>query len=163
MGQRGPAPKPTPLRILHGDRRDRINESEPKPTPRDRPPSCPSHLKGDARKLWRRLAPELHRKQLLTDWDLQMLEAWCVQYAIARRAEAEWAQDGYAVTIRSYRGQRVKHPALQTMRDAATVMLSISKRFGFTPADRAGISMPEVGEGEATDLMTPKRVRTRAP
>lgn len=26
MGKRGPAPKPTALRVLHGDRKDRIND-----------------------------------------------------------------------------------------------------------------------------------------
>jgi hypothetical protein len=31
MGKRGPVAKPTSLRILHGDRKDRINTSEPVP------------------------------------------------------------------------------------------------------------------------------------
>jgi hypothetical protein len=31
MGKRGPAAKPTKLRVLHGDRADRINADEPEP------------------------------------------------------------------------------------------------------------------------------------
>jgi hypothetical protein len=31
MGKRGPAPKPTNLRVLHGEKPYRINQAEPKP------------------------------------------------------------------------------------------------------------------------------------
>ena len=151
------------MRVLHGDRKDRINDNEPRPRPREKPPSCPSHLKGEARREWRRRASDLFAKGLLTDWDLQLFEQWCIQCHVYHQAYDAWARDDFAPTIESYRGQRVKHPALQSMRDAAATMLSISKRFGFTPADRAGIDMPEIPDGEALELMTPTRVRDPRP
>jgi P27 family predicted phage terminase small subunit len=163
MGERGPPRKPTPLRLLHGEQKDRINRSEPKPEPRDRPPSCPSYLKGEGRNEWRRRAPDLHQKGLLTDWDLPLFEQWCIQVQVKHQAYTEWAADGFAATVTGYRGGTIKHPALQAMRDAATTMLSISKRFGFTPSDRAGIEMPKVPSGRRQELETPQRVMTRNP
>ncbi len=163
MGERGPAPRPNNVRHLHGEQKDRINENTPKPEPRERPPSCPSYLKGEARREWRRRAPELHRKGLLTDWDLRMFEQWCIQVQIYHQAYGEWAEADFAATVAGYRGGAVKHQALQSMRDAATTMLSISKRFGFTPSDRAGIEMPKVPSGRRQELETPRRVLTRDP
>jgi hypothetical protein len=50
MGKRGPAPKPTNLRLLHGDRRDRINTSEPLPA--DGIPVCPKSAPDVVREVW---------------------------------------------------------------------------------------------------------------
>jgi hypothetical protein len=41
MGKRGAAPKPTNLRILHGEKRYRINRDEVKPPVQS--PTCPEH------------------------------------------------------------------------------------------------------------------------
>ncbi|MFD7319546.1 hypothetical protein ACFV9D_00420 [Streptomyces sp. NPDC059875] len=56
-GRRGPAPKPTALRVLHGDRKDRINTGEPQPDEGEITP--PVWLSNGALEVWRILADEL--------------------------------------------------------------------------------------------------------
>lgn len=53
MGRRGPAAKPTQLRILHGDRKDRINDGEP--VPPEAEVACPDWASDPARAIWERL------------------------------------------------------------------------------------------------------------
>ena len=68
MGARGPAPKPTALKVLDGNPRHRpINRSEPRPRPVA--PKCPSWLDAEAKREWRRIAPALERIGLLTEID----------------------------------------------------------------------------------------------
>lgn len=69
MGKRGPAPKPTGLRVLHGDRADRINRDEPQPDEGDVQP--PAWLGEAALEVWHTLADELTAKGVLTAWDVE--------------------------------------------------------------------------------------------
>ncbi len=55
MGKRGPVSKSTGLRILHGDRKDRINTHEPVPPAEAVTPS--DWLSDKARAIWEWLAP----------------------------------------------------------------------------------------------------------
>ncbi len=75
MGRRGPPPKPTALRVLHGDRKDRINTSEPSPAAAEVRP--PDWLGGEALGVWRRLAPDLERKGVLSAWDVEAFAVYC--------------------------------------------------------------------------------------
>ena len=142
FGRKRTRAKSAGLKVLHGTERRYINRHEPRPDPLLSPPEAPKHLQGDARSAWKRLAPQLHAKGLLTSWDLALFEAYCTAYQLHRVAQRELEADGGAVTVR-YGGRRAKHPALQIIRDAAATMLSISKRFGLTPADRADIRVQE--------------------
>jgi len=55
MGARGAKPKPTALKVLHGDRPDRINHAEP--IPPENEVTAPEDLSDDARAAWDQLAP----------------------------------------------------------------------------------------------------------
>ena len=57
LGERGLEPKPTALRVLHGDRKDQINNAEPIPPGAEFIP--PEELSDVARAVWGRLAPSL--------------------------------------------------------------------------------------------------------
>lgn len=75
MGKRGPEPKPTALRVLHGDRKDRINDAEPvAPEVEVRPPE---ELSDEAREIWTRLAPSLIAVGVLTVWDIDAFQITC--------------------------------------------------------------------------------------
>lgn len=68
MGRRGPAPKPTELKRLQGNPgKRRLNDSEPRPVATL--PRCPSHLTGEAKAEWRRVARGLYEAGLLTQVD----------------------------------------------------------------------------------------------
>ncbi len=155
------------MNVYQHIRRDRVagaavNDWEPIPTPPDRPPACPRHLVGAARTAWRRLAPALHAKGLLTRWDVELLASYCVALMQERHAFEEWEDDGFAVTITTAQG-RIRHPALAAMREAHATMLSISKRFGFMPSDRAGIRNPERPKASKDAILRPRRVHDPEP
>jgi len=72
----GRKPKPTHLKILEGEKnKDRINTSEPKPTPIA--PDCPKFLKGEAKKEWHRVKSQLESLGLLTQIDGTAFAAYC--------------------------------------------------------------------------------------
>jgi P27 family predicted phage terminase small subunit len=139
MGERGPKGKPTELRILHGDRDDRINRAEPKPDAGEVKP--PYRLRRPAAAVWRRLAPDLIAKKVLTPWDIDQFAVYCDAVATYRECRDLLDEEGY--TARGSAGGVVKNPHWQIMRDAASIMTSVGSRFGLTPADRSHIVAPE--------------------
>ena len=82
----GRKPKPTHLKLLEGEpNRNRINFDEPKFKPKA--PKCPSWLSPEAKREWRRLAPELERLGLLTGADMAMFASYC-----SAVGKLEWAE-----------------------------------------------------------------------
>lgn len=138
MGERGPKGKPTELRILQGDREDRINRLEPKPDDStDIKP--PYRLRRPAAAIWRRLAPDLIAKRVLTAWDVDQFAVFCDAAATYREAREFLDTEGY--TAQGSAGGVIKSPYWQIARDAASIMTSVGARFGLTPSDRAGLSV----------------------
>jgi len=132
MGKRGPAPAPTPLKILKGTRTDRINFRSPVPALGE--VRCPQWLPAGAKAVWRREAPDLVAKDVLTPWDVEMFARWCVLVALSRQLIVTIEAEGLVVP-----GERgnVKNPACQLLRDCTAQMVTIGARFGRTPSDRA--------------------------
>lgn len=150
MGRRGPAPKPTVLRVLHGDRPDRINNAEPvAPT---LPVEAPDWLSSDARAVWDRYAPSLIRRGVLTLWDVDAFAICC--NALVRYREAQQLVDASSILI-GVVGRLEPNPALRVLRDAEDVFLRYAARFGLTPADRQQIKTEVVGDASGgADLLT---------
>lgn len=137
MGKRGPAPKPTSLRVLEGGHPERINRKEPKPADVAIAPTQP--LTAYAQEAWDRLAPDLTAKKVLTGWDCQAFTAYCVAAGTFREA-SEHLQT-YGLTGRGAAGGEIKSPYWQIMRDSIGVMVTVGGRFGLTPSDRAQLSI----------------------
>jgi P27 family predicted phage terminase small subunit len=135
--------KPTNLKILHGDRKDRINTHEPKPATRE--VVCPDWLSDHGRETWDRLAPDLIAKGVLTFWDVDRFADFCWARALSKEAMDEVERRGLIVT--GDKGVQVKNPAIQVVRDAFREMATIAARFGLTPSDRARLSV----DGEESD------------
>lgn len=133
MGTRGPAPKPTALRVLHGDRPARTNRSEPRPVERDF--DAPEWLVDYALETWERLAPELKRLGVLKWTDADAFAGYCVAVARLREATAVLASDG--LTIASPTGNVSKHPAATVANEATTQIRTLGTHFGLTPSGRA--------------------------
>jgi P27 family predicted phage terminase small subunit len=150
MGKRGPAPKPTVLRVLHGDRKDRINQGEPQPSGGEVVPT--EELEGAARRAWDRIAPDLVRQGVLTAWDAQAFTTYCQM--IAHYQEASRCLEAEGMTARGAAGGVIKSPYWQIMRDAVAVMTTIGGRFGLTPSDRAQLSLGDKGEQPNADLLS---------
>lgn len=137
MGKRGPAPKPTNLRLLHGDRKDRINTDEPQP--RDGVPQCPPECSDEVRAIWDYTVVELAAMRLATPADRDALVAYCEAVVTHRRASEVMAKS--SVLIRGLHGGLVRNPAVQIQRDAAMVMRAFAQEFGLTPSARSQIVM----------------------
>jgi P27 family predicted phage terminase small subunit len=137
MGKRGPAPKPTELRILHGDRKDRINHGEPKP--RVKLPEPPIDMSDEALEIWIYTLKELSYMRVVTAADRDALVAYCEAVALHRKASRALAEG--EVLIDGQRGNLVRNPAIQIQRDAASMMKSYAAEFGLTPRARSEFSI----------------------
>ncbi|MEU2450067.1 phage terminase small subunit P27 family [Streptomyces sp. NPDC012765] len=146
MGRRGPAPKPTALRVLHGDRADRINRDEPRPS--ELGIEAPDWLSDPALEVWETLAGDLVDKGVLTAWDVEAFANWCDAVARRRDAAGHVAEEG-AVTEQpvfnkngEQTGVRLAKSAWLLALDAADAQVQrYGARFGLTPSDRAQLKI----------------------
>jgi P27 family predicted phage terminase small subunit len=144
VGKRGPAPKPTSLRVLHGDRKDRINTNEPVPAASEI--TAPDWLSDKASAIWDRLVPSLTARKVLTSWDVDAFAVLCE--ALARYATATQLVNGSALLVPGP-GGLVPNPALKVQADAERVFLTYAARFGLTPSDRQAIKAEVGGHGDS--------------
>ena len=146
MGQRGPKPKPTKLRILHGDRPDRINADEP-PAPTEKP-VFPSQVDDpELREVWDYTMAQLGAMGIASAADRDALLCFCQAVVVHRAASAATARDGVMLSHTDADGsvRQVRHPALAAQRDAATLIARFAGHFGLSPSARS-----EINKGAAT-------------
>jgi P27 family predicted phage terminase small subunit len=139
MGRRGPRPAPTAAKRERGVRPDRINPAEPVPS--GRVPSCPGWLSPEARGVWRRLAPDLYRRGVLTAWDVDVFAFYCDLVVQAARARDLL---GPALLVQGRRDGLVTNPAWRIYRDAVQQMLALAREFGLTPSARSELRLTEL-------------------
>lgn len=158
-GKGGQPRKPTALRVLHGDREDRMPVDEPVPDEADvrRPASLPPR----ASEVWDTIAPDLIRKHVLTAWDVDLLAAFCAAVIVNRDAAAELEENGVkcSTVVRELADGTLiydlrRNPAWQAFRESASTMATIGGRFGLSPADRAGLSIGTAEDDDTDDLLT---------
>lgn len=148
MGARGPAPKPTRLRVLHGDHPERVNRSEPRPA--SLPVHKPPYLSDIAGQKWDELAPHLESMGIMSACDGDLLAAYCECYARWRRLAEQVATspptysrrgrlsaDGTAEQV------TVRNPAWSQVRDAEAALRVLAREFGFTPSARSGLRVEQ--------------------
>lgn len=141
MGRRGPAAKPTKLKLLQGTHRpDRAPANEP--APETQAPSCPSWLHAEAKREWRRLLPELETLGLVAVVDRAALAAYCQAYATWWRMERDLDEHG-ETQINSRSGLESARPQVGMRDRALAQMKAFLVEFGLTPAARSRVSVPE--------------------
>lgn len=137
MGRRGTKPAPNHIKLVQGTEERYLNRNEPVPSDRaDIVP--PKDLPEEAAAVWKRLAPDLVDKHVLTAWDVDQFAAYCV--AVAQYNECR-ERMGDQYVVEGSMGQMVKSPYWTQMNEALQQMLRLSSRFGLTPADRAGLTI----------------------
>ena len=141
MGRRGPAPTPTNIVRLRGNPGKRPLSKE-EPQPRRSRPSCPRWLKGEARKEWNRVVPELDRLGLLTVVDRAALVTYCQAWARWVDAEANIEQYGSVLKAKKSEYFQVS-PYITISKQSALLVKAFCQEFGLTPASRTRISVPE--------------------
>ena len=148
MGERGPAPKPTRLKLLEGNPGKRaLPKNEPRPELGA--PDMPEWLPEDAKDEWQRVAPELSRLGLLARIDGTSLAAYCEAFSRWKQAVEIMARDG--VTFVTSAGYVAQHPAVGIANKAMAEMLKFGREFGLTPSSRGRMSLP--GEKPEADPM----------
>lgn len=112
---------PTAVKRLNGNPGKRpLPENEPEP---DRtPPTCPAWLTAEAKREWRRVAPELERLGLLTCVDGAALASYCQSYARYVQADKQCKVN-----------EACKHLAF---------VKAFCTEFGLTPSSRGRMSIP---------------------
>jgi P27 family predicted phage terminase small subunit len=138
MGQRGPHPKPTNLRLLHGDRPDRINTDEP--IPEQGIPECPASVTDPiVREVWGYTVKQLTAMRCITMADRDTLLCYCEAVAIHRKASVILAKTSLLVRSKTDGDVLVRNPAIQAQRDAALLVSRYAQHFGLSPSARSEI------------------------
>jgi P27 family predicted phage terminase small subunit len=143
MGRRGPAPKPTELRLLHGDRRSRINTAEPRP--RDLAPERPRWLTPTAVEEWDRVAPDLVAMGTVKAVDATALGCYCEAVARLRAGLAALAEFGLVLVDAD--GVPHRNPASGMVRDASNEVRLWAREFGLTPSARSPLKVDVAHHG----------------
>lgn len=148
MGRRGPAPKPTNLKLIQGTyRKDRDQANEL--SPEVGAPSCPSWLSREAKREWKRIVPELEQQSLLTRIDRAALAAYCEAYAEWWEMEREIRKHGRIQVAES--GYASPRPEVIMRDKALDRMRMYLKEFGLSPSSRSRINVPAKKDDEKKD------------
>jgi P27 family predicted phage terminase small subunit len=157
MGRRGPAPKPTALRILQGNPgKTKLNPSEPQPPAAPELLSPPAWLVKEAKEAWMRLRPDLPWLSLA---DVDLFAAYCSSYARWRETQDFLDENGLTYEIR---GEGVKgrpgpvkcvqqYPQVAIARQSLQLMCKLAGELGLSPAARTRIQVePEKNTADRT-------------
>jgi P27 family predicted phage terminase small subunit len=154
VGRRGPAPKPTALRLIQGNPgRLPLNPKEPEPAIATLSLEPPKWLTKTALEAWHRLLPDLIAVNILTKVDVDVFAAYCATYARWREAEEYITANGLLMYIRGEpeedektgklkKGsvkyiQQIPHVAIA--QKALLMLCKLGAELGLTPASRTRI------------------------
>jgi P27 family predicted phage terminase small subunit len=127
---RGRKPKPTALKLLHGNPGHRpLNAHEPKPS--CAVPDCPEHLDSVARMEWERIVPELESLGLVAHVYRAAIAGYCQAYSRWQAAEAEIATEGLT-TMNLKTGCVRAHPAVAIAKEHMRLVKEFAVEFGLT-------------------------------
>ncbi len=134
-------PRPTRIKILNGEpNKNRINRNEPQPS--ERMPACPIWLSIAAKRIWRHEAPALHKARLLTFVDGPAFANYCLLRAMLKQAYEEL--DGsltHEYTNKNGSTNEITKPQVTIIHTCTAQLISLSAKFGMTPADRSKITL----------------------
>jgi P27 family predicted phage terminase small subunit len=108
-------------------------------------PRPPVDLGKDAKAEWRRAAPLLVERRIITDGDLASLENYCAAIGAAREARRIVAREG--MTFMGTSGPK-RHPAVGIMLESMGVANRLAAELGLTPVSR---SRPAIREDVADE------------
>ena len=137
MAKPGPRREPTIIKMIKGNPGKRpINYNEPQPKPL-KVLRAPQGMSSDARREWRRLAPQLHALGLLTELDRNALEGYCTLFARWKRCEQKALEEGEIIRY----GKKVRGPSpyVSLAHKTYLLLLRTAAEFGFTPSSRSSI------------------------
>lgn len=149
--KRGPAPKPLELKVLEGGRGNRPLNLSATFRPEVGLPPLPKGLSLGARKVWKRLTPELLKYNLMSVVFADAFEELCETIADVKelrhalraeqaRLRAEKKDPSEAFLTASPGGMPVQHPRYQILKSERQMMRTMLHEFGLTPAQTANVT-----------------------
>lgn len=151
----GRPPKSRVLKLLTGTlRKDRdVKRARPKAPPAGaKCPAPPSRLGRLAKEEWRRVAPFLFRRGLLTKQNVTDLAAYC--QSCGRWWEYEKVIDEQGATFTTEKGYVCQRPEVTLSQKERTLMRQLAADFGITPASvNFGIDEPETKADPTEDFL----------
>jgi P27 family predicted phage terminase small subunit len=97
-------------------------------------PTCPTAIRGEARREWRRMAALLFDLGLIAKLDRSTLAVHCAAWAQWVDAQAKIAEQG--PIVKSPNGYPVPNPYISIANQAAKQMQSLLSEFGLSPVAR---------------------------
>ncbi|MEX1173512.1 MAG: phage terminase small subunit P27 family [Chloroflexota bacterium] len=158
MGRRGPAPTPTKVKMLRGETRpSRLNHREPMPSPDV--PKMPADMDPEAKVVWRRVLRDMRHTGVIRAADTDVLRAYCEGVARYQHAARLLGQSG--PLVRGQRGELVKNPLHQVVRDNADEIRQFARELGLSPSARVGlrIEREHALDSLTADIGLPPRLR----
>lgn len=144
MGERGPAPTPTKLKLLRGETRpSRINRAEPEP---GGAPRMPEGMSAPSKRVWRRIIRDYGRTGVITTADSDVFRAYCD--SVVRYVQADTVLQASGPLVRGHDRELVKNPLHQIVRDNAALLRGFARELGLTPSARSGVSGLAQGEDD---------------
>lgn len=135
MGKRGPAPKPTNLRLLQGARDRDVNRNEP--VARTGKIDPPEGMSPEAKRIFHWAVRELEHMGIASPADRDSIA--CYAEAVEKHRQASTLLARSPVLVKGMHGNLVRNPALIVQRDAAQQIRQFAQEFGLTPSARARI------------------------
>ena len=170
MARPGPSGKPVELKALEGNRGHRPLNLDATFRPEVGLPSIPVGLSAGARKVWRRLSPELLRYNLMSAVYSDTFEDLCetiadvktLRRSLRARQEllrTEGKDEAEAFTVQTPNGMPVQSPIYQILRAMRTDMQRLLDKFGLSPAEQASVTTAVRAQLQlfTTDGAAPKR------
>ena len=128
---------PTELKVLHGERRpSRLNRNAPKAK---NVPVMPEGMSAPAKAIWNRIVADYGHTGVLTGVDTDALQIYCEAVVRYRHGSAMLEQSGPLVRG-ARRGDLVKNPLHQVVRDDADLIRAFARELGFTPSARSALT-----------------------
>jgi P27 family predicted phage terminase small subunit len=151
MGARGPASKPIELKALEGNRGHRPLNLDATFRPEVGLPTVPKDLTPGARKVWKRLAAELLRYNLMSVVYSDTFEDLCetvatvkllrrsinARMAVLRAVDKDVSE---AFEVKTPNGMPVQAPVYQTLKTERAHMHNVLAKFGLAPSEQARVT-----------------------
>lgn len=170
MARPGPAGKPVELKALEGNRGHRPLNLDATFRPEVGLPTMPAGLSAGARKVWRRLSPELLRYNLMSAVYSDTFENLCETIAdvktLRRSLRARQAllrdkgeDEAEAFLAKTPNGMPVQSPTYQILRAMRSDMQKLLDKFGLSPAEQASVTTAVRAQLQlfTSDAAAPKR------
>jgi P27 family predicted phage terminase small subunit len=140
MGSRGPQKTPTKILQLRGSRRGKERPDEVDYG--SEPPDCPKELVGEARREWHRQMACMQAIGLVAPVDRALLAAFCEAWAEFIRLVQEIHQLSRKEGLAGYK-KAIDMKLVKVKDQAAARLIRLAGEFGFSPAARTRVKMPE--------------------